>query len=412
MGGCIVREARGLHLAWVILGICFINLFINYSVRLGYGVVLPEMIKNLGLSRADAGSIYNAYLLTYITVTPLTGYLTDRLGARRVIAACLMLLGSGVFLLGTVEQLWSACLYFGFAGLGATGLWVPIITVVQRWFSYRRKGLALGMLSTGYGLGFAVMGVLFPWVVDHYSWRHAWYGLGILAMGLAVPNALILRSDPADCGLQPWGQSGPPKSAPENIQLKAALRGILREPNFWIIGASYFCVAYSLYGFTTFMVDYASYQLNLPLDKASLLASIHGLFQVVGVLIVLPISDYAGRKRSILVSNSVITLLMIGLLFIGKSWMLLCGITGVLAVFYGATFPIYGACAGDYFPRDAIGTVAGAWTPFYGSGAILTHWITGMLRDGTGVYDQAYMVCAIMAAVSVALMSLVTRKGN
>lgn len=412
MGDRSVNEPRGLHMAWVILGICFINLFISYSVRLGYSVVLPEMIRNLGFSRADGGSIFNAYLLTYITVTPFTGYLTDRLGARRVIAVCLMLLGTGVLLLGTIDHLWSACLCFGLTGLGATGMWVPIITVVQRWFSSSRKGFALGVLSTGYGLGFAVMGAVFPWVVDHYSWRHAWYGLGILALGLAAPNALVLRSDPADCALRPWGPGELPRSVPENNKLKVPLRGIVRQSNFWIIGASYLSLSYSLYGFTTFMVDYASYQLNLPLEQASLLASIHGLFQVAGVLIVLPVSDYAGRQRTILVSNSVITLLLIGLQFIGGSWVLLCGITAALAVFYGSTFPIYGACAGDYFPREAMGTVAGAWTPFYGIGAILTHWVTGMLRDVNGVYDHAYLVCAVMAAVSVALMSLVKPKAN
>jgi len=62
------------HWAWIILGISFINLFINYSIRLGYGIVLPEMIKNLGFSRTDVGSIYNAYLLTYILLTPFTGF--------------------------------------------------------------------------------------------------------------------------------------------------------------------------------------------------------------------------------------------------------------------------------------------------------------------------------------------------
>ena len=69
-------------------------------------------------------------------------------------------------------------------------------------------------------------------------------------------------------------------------------------------------------------------------------------------------------------------------------------------------------CAGDYFPREAIGTVARARTQFYGAGAILTHWITGLLRDVTGVYDQAYIVCAAMAAVSVVLMSPVKRTAN
>jgi sugar phosphate permease len=404
------EEPRRLPLAWVILGVCFIDLFINYSVRLGYGVVLPEMIKDLGFSRADTGSIYNAYLLIYICVTPVTGYLTDRFGARRVISVCLVVLGAGVLLLGTVEHLLSACLFFGLAGLGATGLWVPIITVVQRWFAQQRKGLALGVLSTGYGLGFAVMGIAFPWVVEHYSWRHAWYILGVMALAMMAPNALILRSDPADCGLRPYGQKEPARPSPAKSQFRVPLDRILREPNFWIIGTSYFLLSYGLYGFTTFMVDYAAYQLNLPLNQASFLASIHGFCQILGVLTVLPLSDYAGRKRTILFSNTIITMLLSGILFTGSSWTALCIITGVMAVFYAATFPIYGACAGDYFPREAMGTVAGAWTPFYGSGAILTHWITGMLRDATGGYGQAFIICAVMTAVSVVLMSRVRNK--
>ncbi|MCX5835313.1 MAG: hypothetical protein NTV99_12570, partial [Deltaproteobacteria bacterium] len=54
------------HWAWVVLAVCFVNLFISYSARLGYGVVLPEMIRDLAFTRTDAGSIFNAYLFTYI----------------------------------------------------------------------------------------------------------------------------------------------------------------------------------------------------------------------------------------------------------------------------------------------------------------------------------------------------------
>jgi sugar phosphate permease len=397
------------HPAILILLLGFVTVFISYSVRLGYGVVLPEMIRTLGFSRTDGGSIYNSYLLTYITLAPLTGYLTDRLGARRVITVGLLLLGAGVLALGGVDRLWTACAAYGVAGLGATGLWVPVITVVQRWFAFERKGLALGILSTGYGLGFAAVGALFPWVVDRFDWRHAWYALGLLALAAAVPVALLLRSDPADRGCRPWGsdrEAGPPTARGHRVPL----RRILAEPGFWLIGASYFALSYGLYGFTTFMVDYATYQLNLPLEKSSLLATIHGLLQIAGVLSLLPLSDRFGRRRTILVSNSMIALLLAALLLPTGSWASLCLITGAMAVFYGATFPIYGACAGDYFPREAIGTVAGSWTPFYGSGAILTHWVTGSLRDATGSYDLAFLICALMAGLSVALMLRVRRQ--
>ena len=412
-----MAQRRSLHWAWVILAICFVDLFINYSVRLGYGVVLPEMIRNLGFGRAAGGSIYNAYLFTYVVVTPITGYLTDRLGARRVITSCLLLLGLGVIMMGTVNSLWTACLFFGFTGLGATGLWAPVITLVQRWFAFNRRGFALGILSTGFGLGFAAMGAVFPWIVKYFNWRYAWFILGTMGLAMVAVNGIFLRSDPAGAGLRPWGEKHDHFNArnadPNNNRPFAetvAFGSILKNRRFWLIGSSYLAIAYALYGITTFMVDYAKYQLNAPLEKASLLATIHGVCQVAGVLTVLPLSDYLGRKTTIVISNIVITCCLALILPAGGSLVMLYIVIGVLGVFYGVTFPIYGACAGDYFPRAVMGTVIGAWTPFYGLGAILTHWVTGMLRDATGVYDYAFVINILMGALAAALMALVRKR--
>ncbi len=407
-----MKKDTAIHWAWVILGISFVNLFVNYSVRLGYGVVLPEMIRTLDFGRADAGTIYNAYLFTYIAVAPLTGYLTDRLGARRVISVCLLVLGIAVVLMGTVRSLGSASLFFGLAGLGATGLWAPVITLVQRWFAFHRRGLALGILSAGYGLGFATMGIVVPLIVESSSWHYAWFILGAMALGMAIANAIFLRSDPQNVGLAPWGQK---KDVSDQVESSAAadhkmsLRQVFRNRRFWLIGLSYFAIAYSLYGITTFMVDYAKNQLGLPLEKASLLATIHGIGQVAGVLTVMPLSDYLGRKTTILISNAIIAAALAGILVAGNSWIMLCVCVGVLAIFYGVTFPIYGACAGDYFPKGSMGTVIGAWTPFYGAGAILTHWITGTLRDSTGIYNHSFAISVLMALVGLFLMSRVKR---
>ena len=407
-------DNRAVHWAWVILAICFVDLFINYSVRLGYGVVLPEMIRTLGFGRTAGGSIYNSYLFTYIAIAPLTGYLTDRLGGRRVITICLFILGCAVFFMGTVHALWSACLFFGVAGLGATGLWVPVITLVQRWFAFHRRGFALGILSTGYGLGFATMGAVFPWIVNNFSWRYAWFFLGAMALAMVAVNGIFLKSDPVRSGLKPWGRIkdiSDPHDGAKTSQKQIPLHRVLKNSPFWLIGFSYFAIAYSLYGITTFMVDYAKYQLNFPLGKASFLATIHGFGQIAGVLIVMPLSDYLGRKTTIIISNTIIALSLAAILVVGESWVMLYIFIGCLAIFYGPTFPIYGACAGDYFPREAMGTVAGAWTPFYGSGAILTHWVTGMLRDATGVYNHAFLINVLMGFIAIVMMVPV-RKSN
>jgi ACS family D-galactonate transporter-like MFS transporter len=224
-----------------------------------------------------------------------------------------------------------------------------------------------------------------------------------------------LRSDPAAAGTLPWGEKqldADPNWQAQNTPtpLRPALKSLFTSSRFYLIGCSYAAIAYALYGITTFMVDYAKFQLNLPLEKASFLATIHGICQVAGVLTILPLSDYLGRKKTIIISNIVITACLASILMVGDSVTVLYVTIGCLALFYGVTFPMYGACAGDYFPREVMGTAIGAWTPFYGAGAILTHWITGLLRDATGVYNHAFVINVAMGVVAIVLISLVQRK--
>ena len=54
------------------------------------------------------------------------------------------------------------------------------------------------------------MGAAFPLIVHHFSWRHAWYFLGIGAMVMVVVNGLLLKSDPENSAYLPWGQKDEP----------------------------------------------------------------------------------------------------------------------------------------------------------------------------------------------------------
>jgi sugar phosphate permease len=411
-GRDLVKENQRLHWAWIIFAICWINLFVNYSARLGYGVIFPEMIRTFDFGRAAVGSIYNSYLIVYVIIAPFTGYLTDRFGARRVITTCLLIVSVGIFFMGSVTSLWTACFFFAIAGLGSTGMWAPVVALVQRWVAINRRGITMGVVSTGYGLGLATVGFVFPWVVENFSWRHAWFFLGGMALVIVPLNALLLRSDPESIGLQPWGQKAAlsyPNTNANTPKTRIPLSALFKDSRFWLIGLSYFAVAYSLFCITTYMADYAEFQLRWTKGLSSRLATVHGIGQVVGVLTVLPLSDSLGRKKTILISNALIAVAMIAILVVGKQVLLLYFFVGCVGVAYGTTFPIYGLCAGDYFPREAIATVMGAWTPFYGSGAILTHWISGTLRDTTGVYDHAFIISAIMAFVGLILMSRVKK---
>lgn len=404
-----------LHWAWVILGVCFLDLFVNYSIRLGFGVILPEMIKDLGLSRTQGGSIFNAYLFAYLCMTPFVGNLTDRYGARRIIAGFGIVLAAGALLMGTVQGFARACMYYAVVGIGASAMWTPVLVVVQRWFAPHRRGLALGILSTGYGLGFATMGWVFPHLVRISSWRASWYLLGLAALFMVFLNGLLLRSRPEDRGSNPWGQDlRTSEQAPAFFESRGPnrLKEVLGSREFWLIGASYFLAACALYLVTTFMVDYAHGELGLDLKGASFLATIHGLSQVVGVLTIPPLSDRLGRRRTLMGSNLLIGIGIIGIVISGPWTLGLQCSVGVVGILYGVTWPLYGACGGDYFRKEVMGTVIGAWTPFYGTGAILAHFLAGAIRDFTGSFHWAFLLGSALASGACLLLWKVGEPGS
>jgi len=400
-------RGKAVHWAWIIIAICFVDLFINYGIRLGYSVLLPEMIRTLGFTRRQGGDIFNAYFVVYILFSLFTGYLTDRLGARKVISCFCIILGVGTFLMGTVQNFWQACIFYGIVGMGGAAMWTPIITLVQRWFFIKKKGVALGILSTGFGLGFATMGKFYPVVVAHWSWRYCWYILGIAALLMVAVNALLLRSKPEDEGLTPWGtpESRTPaaQAGPSATQQKISYTGILAIPNFWLIGFSYFLIAASLYLLLTFMVDYARYELGFAYGKASSLATIHGLGQIAGVLTIPMASDYIGRRLTILFSNICIGISIACIILSGSNEVLLFISVGFLGAFFGSTFPMYGACGGDYFRKEIMGTVIGGLTLFYGCGAIIANRFGGHIRDITGSFSIPF-TAAIVSALFAALL--------
>jgi sugar phosphate permease len=316
--------------------------------------------------------------------------------------------------MGTADTLLGACIFFGMAGLGSSGMWSPMVAVVQRWFSIRRRGMALGILSVGFGLGYANMGLVFPWIVNNFSWRYSWYFLGAGALILVAANWLLLRSDPDSSGYRPWGEEGPQKAAQtEATEPGSTLTTVwaFRQSAFWFIGLSYLCIAYAVYGFGTFLIDFARHQLGWSLEHSSFLATISGIGQVAGVLIIMPLSDYMGRKKTLLLSHFVITCVLTAVLAAGDTRLVIYALVGLMSFFMGAVFPLYGASAGDYFPKHMMATIMGVWTPFYGLGAVMVHWITGVLRDTQGNYIHAFILCAVSAFMAFLLM-LPVRKPN
>ena len=402
-----------IHRAWSIFAVSFLTLFVNYSIRDGtYSVLLPEMIKDLQMTKAQAGMIKSAFSLTYLLFSPLMGWLTDRIGGRKVISFFCLFLGAGTFLMGKANSFSSAAFFYGLIGIGAAASWVPIATLIQNWFGARKRGLILGALCMSYGIGFGLMGLILPVIVLKYHWRVVWSTLGISGFSLFFINGLVLRDRPEKMGLLPWGESEEPNRAVKEkipaVQMMDYL-DMLRKRRFWIMGISYLAICYGTYAVVDFIVTYGTMELQIPYRIASLSITVISLSGMFGGILLMVLSDHIGRRKSLVITQTLIAMAVL-FVIVGRDhiFSLMLGM-GCFGFLFGAVWPMYAACVRDYFSEEAAGTVLGLLTIFYGVGGMLSPAITGYLADLTGTYRWSFGLGAFACLVAALLIGFLER---
>jgi sugar phosphate permease len=404
------RNCFKIHWGWVILGTSFITLFVNYSIRIGaYSVLLPKMIQDLGINMTQAGMIRAGYFLTYILFSPLMGWLMDRVGGRFVVSFFCLFLGVGTLLMGQTSNLTTAILYHGIVGIGAAAVWTPISALVQKWFGGNKRGLALGILSPSYALGFGLMGIILPIIVRNYSWRMGWTLLGVSGLTLIAINFLLLRDDPEKLGLLPWGETS--NSIP-SLPLSGASFNywdIIKERTFWLIGASYLFISIAVYIVSDFIVTYGVVELKVPYPVASTFISILALTSIVGGFVLMTLSDYIGRVKSLVTIHALMALSIFLIILVRDNILLLRVGIGWFGFIYGPIFPMYAACARDYFPKEVAGRVIGLLTLFYGLGAMCGPIVGGYLADLIGSFRWSFGMGALAALLASLIMGFLRR---
>jgi MFS family permease len=218
-----------------------------------FGVFFKPLSEEYHVGRGAISFAFTLQNLAAALFAPLTGRLIDRFGARKVILPGttifgLMLLSSK--LLG--GRLWYFYVFLGILGIiqGCTSP-VSYSVVVSHWFN-RRRGLALGLMMLGIGLGAIGMPSAAQKLIAMFGWRAAYAICGAAVLTLALPIVTVfLRNDPKDKGLLPDGIV----KADDNAQLAAEPKSIegltwhdtWHSSTFWMLVSSFFLAGASVH---------------------------------------------------------------------------------------------------------------------------------------------------------------------
>src|SRR4030065_2881893 len=110
----------------------FCTVLIGFAVRASYGVLLPEMLPSLRISKTEAGVIYGAFFMAYTVFSPVLGLLADRINIRALLTLFSVILGIGTLMMGYSSSLIEGIFFFVLAGVGASACWSPLRRFGQR----------------------------------------------------------------------------------------------------------------------------------------------------------------------------------------------------------------------------------------------------------------------------------------
>ncbi|OGO31962.1 MAG: hypothetical protein A2Z29_06185 [Chloroflexi bacterium RBG_16_56_11] len=381
-----------------VLVACFFTVLMAYSIRYGYGVLLPDMLPSLAISKTEAGVIFASFFLAYTVFSPVVGLLGDKHNVRVLLSLFAVMVGAGTFLMAYAASLVQAALFFTLVGVGSAACWAPVMALAQRWTSDKHRGKTLAFVDIGSALGIVVSSTALPPLVAAHSWRTGWIALGALGFAVAVLNFFLVRSRPA--GSAPAGPSGSLTPAIDSV--RTTYSKLLRDGRFWRIGLAYLLTGFAIIIPFTFLTTYAEKELSFIYNDAARLVMVIGISAVVGKIALGSLSDRTRRINIMLLCALLIAAGALGMAF-SRGFTLVLFIT-VFGVGYGAVWSMYAASASDYFSRESAGSIVGLWTLYLGIGSAVSPVIAGWLADATGTLAWSFVLAAAGAAVSFLLL--------
>jgi sugar phosphate permease len=388
----------------LILIACFLTVFTSYAIRYGYGVLLPEMIDALEITKAEAGVIFSSFFIAYTVSSPVLGLLGDRWNSRWLLASFVAILGAGAFFMSYASSVLSASFIYALAGIGSSACWAPVMALAQRWTSRERIGGTLAVIDVGSALGLIGTGALMPLVVAAWDWRSGWMLLGGLGFFVAALNFLVIRDRPAQLGNP--GEIKRYRPPP----VRTALTTLLKDGRFWILGMAYLLTGFAIIIPFTFLSTYAKEGLGFSYQLASNLLTVIGIGAIISKVGLGPLSDRAGRIGVMMLCAVLIALGSLGMVFLDGAWLFVTAV--VFSLGYGVIWAMYAAAASDYFSRESAGTTVGLWTMFLGVGSVLAPIVSGWIADVTGNLAWSFALAAGAALLSFLLLVAVRRHRN
>ena len=353
--------------------------------RFGYGVLLPAVRDDLGISNTLAGLVGAANVGAYLLGTLIVAWATSRYLLINVMRVGLVFATFGLLIASLAGSPWILAAGLFVAGIGGAFLWIPAPIVAADALPANRRPLAVGMMSSGIGVGVMFVSIL-SGILRPIEGDSAWSSVYEIQffIGLAVLAAVLLLVRHQQAA--PSGGAG-----------FGGFTALQRMPG-WLPHI----IAYSTFGFmyllilgflTTRLEDDSTWS---SVDAAFAFTLV-GFTMILGGPIFITISQRIGVRLTLALAFTLWPI-FVGLILTGYELPVLAACVGI-GFLFGAIptlmtlYVVENTTTQDYGPSFAAATLA------FGIAQTISPPIGGLIADLTGSFTFVFLLAAFMSLI-------------
>jgi len=392
-----------LFYGYIVVAASFIIMILAWGLYVVFGVFFNPLLAEFGWTRATISGAYSLSTILQGVLGIPVGGLVDRFGPRIVVTVCGVFLGAGYLLMSQVNSVWHIYLFYGvITGIGMSGLWVPLLSPISRWFVARRS-MMTGIVVSGLTIGQLIGPLIISRLIVAYDWRLTYIITGGVALFVIVVVAQFLRRDPGQSGQSSAvnGEDARMTPSPVGYDLKEAVQTV----QFWLGFIILFCFGYGAMSITVHLVTHITGLGISDVSAADVLAvnggvGIFGNFIVGGI-----IGDRIGNKKVFLIGFVLMVASLVWLLPSRELWMFHL-FAVILGIALGGIGTSESPLVARLFGLKNHGLIYAVFALGFTIGGALGPYITGYIHDVNGSYHYAFLACIALMVIGFVLTVL------
>ena len=404
---------------WIVASGCILWMY-GAAYIFTFGMFLDIFSDKYGWSMATLSAAYSVGAVSRALLGPMTGYLVDRFGPRRIMVVGVIVTGISFLLIQFITSIWMFYLIFGFLLSVSSG---PVMAggsaAVANWFQ-RRRAFAISLLTTAWVGGGAIIAPSAAWMINNYGWQFTASIVGVLYLTTGVPLSLVMRHRPEPYGYLPDGDAPSPQPGPALAPVGGGpeapnqtspgtdftLRQAIKTRAFWMLALSGVGFSMSNSAVTAHQIPMLTHR-GFNTQTAANALGLMALFSALGR----PIMGYLGdRYNKRLLLAAFMAIMTAGIFVLGSAQTM--GSVYVYTFLYGvgfAVFPLTLAIVADYFGRRFFATIQQTILALGTAGFAIGPFFVGSYFDATQGYQGAFTIVAA-ASLAASLLYLLNRK--